>query len=496
MSSAMPHGEPPAAAAEPPSKRHKASSMPPAVNPPPHPNAPPPKPRMQGGSARGSRLMLAAGGAAAAIPSNKSGSSSNLSTGAPPKGAATAPPAVRPTPQPRPEATITKTTTAAAGQRPPSAHWPPKEHLPPDHAVALDNFLAIERTLPLLRARGLPPLFGLLVKPVESGTRRTFTPNHLAAIVGVWPEAYAVTVAPTSGLSVQRARLSATSGQKWDWHIELPPSDATASSAAPPAESVDRVAEFRQRLDAYAGGRALPVAPLPPLAPAAEEAAEGVLLLTSRRLQQQSMAATAPSERLLSARAGGSSSSAAASAASAAAVPSGGDGSAATTSADDDGAPPLPSAPPLPEKLPPGCEGLPPALLAKVLQRQASQQVRAEEAPIIQRAALMRRLPQMAAAMRSCMHEAGKRVMGQAELVKRLTINGKWLASADELREQMRLVSEIAPRWCTLVQIGGGTQMHQAPQPAVRLDPEVRFSEVLQAIKEAAAREEMKAHAP
>ena len=107
---------------------------------------------------------------------------------------------------------------------------------------------------------------------------------------------------------------------------------------------------------------------------------------------------------------------------------------------------------------------------------------------MLQRAALMRRLPQMASAMRSCMHEAGKRVMAQAELVRRLTINGKFLASAADLMDQMALLSEIAPRWCVLLEIAGGPQ--QPPQPAVRLDPEVRFSEVLQAIKEAAARDE------
>ena len=135
---------------------------------------------------------------------------------------------------------------------------------------------------------------------------------------------------------------------------------------------------------------------------------------------------------------------------------------------------------------------MPAALLEKVLKKQASNQVLADEAPVLQRAALLRRLPAMAAALRSCMHEAGKRVMPQAELVRRLTINGKWLASAGELKEQMVLLSEIAPSWCTLVKIGAGGPQQQV-QEAVKLDVDVRFSEVLQAIKEAAQKEKVAA---
>lgn len=333
--------------------------------------------------------------------------------------------------------------------------------LPTEHAHLLACFTALERTLPLLRARGLPPLYGLLVKSVEAATSRNFTPEVLAAVVGVWPEAYVLTVAQTSSLSTQRARLSATVGQKLDWHLALPASEAStfSSGGAPSAEqkaatTAGRIREFRQRLGAHSRTPSpLPMAVLPSVAPPEEK--------------------DRPLERLMSARggSGGEKSGGA---------HGGGSGGAVTTSTSDTAAAPAAtSSTPVAAVVPAGCEGLPAALVEKVLRRQAANQVRSEEAPVLHRTALMRRLPEMAAAMRSCMHEAGRRVMPQAELVKKLTVNGKWLASAAELCEQQRLLSEIVPQWCQVISVGD--------QPAVRLmDNAVRFPEILQAIREAA----------
>ena len=73
---------------------------------------------------------------------------------------------------------------------------------------------------------------------------------------------------------------------------------------------------------------------------------------------------------------------------------------------------------------------------------------------------------------------AGAGGPGAAELIGKLTLNGRWLSSPAEMREQLAILAELTPQWCSLVTAG--------EQPAVRLDPSVRFAEVMRIVKKAA----------
>ena len=117
--------------------------------------------------------------------------------------------------------------------------------------------------------------------------------------------------------------------------------------------------------------------------------------------------------------------------------------------------------------------------LAKVLQREAAEKQKQAEAPVIDLAAQLKRLPLLADSMRSIYHEENKRIMQEAKLFAKLLQNPRWLTSQDELSSQMKLLARIVPYWCTLVSVN--------EQPAVKLDMNLRFAEVQKALKAAAA---------
>jgi hypothetical protein len=77
------------------------------------------------------------------------------------------------------------------------------------------------------------------------------------------------------------------------------------------------------------------------------------------------------------------------------------------------------------------------------------------------------------------MFEARRRLMPQPDLVRRLLQNAKWISSTAELEAQLQLLTEIVPQWISLVRLGDDEDL------TVRLDEDVSFSEVQQAIKAA-----------
>jgi hypothetical protein len=463
---------------------------------------------MHGGAARGSRFVQAVTASAPSACTN--GPHAHLDTAASTPSSATsastrsfavtapAAPAEPAAPTADQHGSLALVSKVAAHTGSTKEHAGPSTRLPAAYAHLRDCFAAIERTLPLLRARGLPPFFGLLVKSVEAATQRSFRPEHLAGVLGVWPDAYQLSVVELT-LSEQRARLAANKdGQKCDWVIERPAPLAPASAsqvqqqhstaansaavatvigggaAMPSREAVPiggaaRLAEFTRRLEALVHSHAAaatesggtheldelcpppPTACLPALVRKVGDAVSTAVPKTAADTQPASAATASASQALPAVH--------------------------RAASAPSDHALPAAAAP---LAVPASCAGLPPELVQKVLQRQAAEQQKLVEAPVLQRGAHFRRLPEMAAAMRSCMQVASRRIMPQAELVRKLTINGRWLASADELVEQQRLLCELVPHWCQLVRVG--------EQAAVKIDNSVRFAEVLQTIKAACAK--------
>ena len=65
-----------------------------------------------------------------------------------------------------------------------------------------------------------------------------------------------------------------------------------------------------------------------------------------------------------------------------------------------------------------------------------------------------------------------------SELIKKLTISsgGTSTASVKDMQDQMGLLAEFAPQWCTIVTID--------EEPAVRLNNNVRFPEVQKMIQQ------------
>ena len=473
------------------------------------------QPKMHGSSRRGSALVQSVGGAS--IRADGGGGRSSTSIAPPPAApppaapppAALLPDAAAPPRPPRlPHGVIAPSSkpqpafqlVAAASERP-----EPLPPLPAEYKLLRECFAALERAIPLMRARGLPLLFGLLTGSVERATSRECTPSTLAAILGVWPEAYKLEVVDVK-LSEQRARMMANPGQKRDWILEQPAAAAaaaaattaaaaaatmaaTATAAATPAAAAAtasssssstasaapaaRLAEFSQRLGALvraheaawrlshppreggggvAGAVAFPLdhcAPPPeaPLPPLLREAPPPRLTPAANASRHAQPSAAPPT---------------------------------AAPSVPPPATPAAPVAVASHVSVPAGCAGLSSALVAKVLQRQAEVKVRTDAEPALELSTLLKRLPDVAVAVRSCMHEADKRLMRVDELVRKLMLNLKWLTCAEELREQIRLATEVAPSWIKLVTAN--------KQPAVRLDTTLRFPQVLKAFKEVAAR--------
>ncbi len=463
----------------------------PVIGPPP--NAKTEAPRMHGGSARG-RLMLSRIGATA------------------PQGVPAPAPAPKPMPGP---ASSVSTAGAPAAPRAP-ARAPPSKPLPETCQRILDTFIAIESALPLLRKRDLPPLYGMLRKPVEDLTRRDFPPELLAALVHACPTAFRVSAREVA-LTEERLRLTVTPHQKVDWLIEQttapsapPPAPASARDASDPEQKLEvdhpppssgppavarapaaasvpsrrlQLAEWRQArraelvatLEAHAaqhGDAPMPMAALPPLEPpkAKAEARSEVGARTEATHQASRKPPLGAEPALTPAPTGAADLEPRAPPADA--LPGALPGALGVGSA-------APGAPMPTMVVPMGCEGLPAELLHKVMQRQAEARVLVETQPKLQRAALLKRLPEMAMATRECMFEARRRLMPSPDLVRRLLQNAKWLSSAAELEAQLQLLTEIVPQWISLVRLGDDEEL------TVRLDESVSFSEVQKAVRAA-----------
>ena len=318
---------------------------------------------------------------------------------------------------------------------------------------------------------------------VEQSTDRDFPPSLLAEIYAAWPDAYKITSSEVL-LTEERMRVTATPAQKLDWLLQ---------AAAPPL--------MTQPLAATVDGDALRVATGPSVRMSATEWRE--MRRAKMACQLDTLVASHESAWLVSK----------------------GHQSCAGTSCPPARqawhadfplhlCPPPPTAelPPLdrPRKLSApetmaantvpkptnmiavapaaeasemnsvpvaGCEGLSASLLEKVLRRQAEVQMQVEAAPGQHRAVLLRRLPDLSIALRTCMKEARKRLMPQAEVCRRLMLNAKWLSSGTELCEQLALLAEVAPQWCTIEALG------EEKEPHVRLDHAVPFGDVLQVVK-------------
>ena len=452
----------------------------PAIAPHPNPSGKTAGPRMHGGSARG-RLMLSSIGAVA-----------------PPTSVAAAPmSAVR-------QITGATSGISAAGSSaaPPAApsRATPSKPLPERCQRVLETFIAIESALPLLRKRDVPPLYGMLRKPVEDLTGFEFPPELLAGLVHACPTAFRVSARDVA-LTEERLRLSATPRQKVDWLIE----QTAAPTAPPPVPSADGHAKGDP--EAMAGDDAPTLLPMaPPLAPPKAAApmpsrvqvaqwrqaqrAELVAVLEAHSAQHGDaplpLAALPPLETPKTRAEAKAKAEAEGWARAETAGPERGvlpagavAGAAAGAPAGGAGAGPTAPEAPMPLAVPVGCEGLPAELLRRVMQRQAEARVLVETQPKLQRAALLKRLPEMAMATRECMFEARRRLMPQPDLVRRLLQNAKWISSTAELEAQLQLLTEIVPQWISLVRLGDDEDL------TVRLDEDVSFSEVQQAIKAA-----------
>ena len=442
------------------------------------------KPRMQGAIKRGSRMLVAAGGAAPPPPSVSNSQPGSKASDAGPSAEAAGPPQVASDAQVlvpvKPQAMARGEGAAVAIKMSPAAP------LPRAYKELLESFEGLERALPLVRARGLPLLYGILATSIERATSRECSPSILAAILGVWPEAYTLEVTEVRNLPEQRARIQyGSSNQKHDWL--LAPSSASSASGAhatSTSTSTARISEFARRLDALVRAHEAtwreaqganqgeapvehnqvaaltfpldacpppPTAELPPLPVPKREA----LPRCAAAASDTSEAARAAAE------------TAAAAADGAAFIPK------ADTSAFAEAAEAASTSSAS------GCAGLSSALLAKVLQREAAEKQKQAEAPVIDLAAQLKRLPLLADSMRSIYHEENKRIMQEAKLFAKLLQNPRWLTSQDELSSQMKLLARIVPYWCTLVSVN--------EQPAVKLDMNLRFAEVQKALKAAAA---------
>jgi hypothetical protein len=388
---------------------------------------------------------------------------------------------------------------------PSSSSW-----LPVAYKQLLECFEAMERAVPLVRSRGLPLLYGILAHSVERATSRDCTPAILACILGVWPEAYSLEVVEVRNLSEKRARVQRGGHQTHDWLLGLPsaamapPRPASASSLAylgvppvqpsapvpaplvgvpageapPPAAAAPtrpaavptgaRLAEFARRLEALVRiGEECPSPPsalLPPLPEPRREAShapQAAAAVQPRVQHAGPLAATATA-------AGGA--------------------EADDGAADAVGSNPAPfeaAASAVASAVTSGCAGLSTSLLAKVMAREAAKKRLEVEAPALDLAVLLRRLPGLADAIRSIYHEANKRILGEAKLFAKLLQNPRWLTNEEELAAQVRLLARLAPHWCTLVSAND--------LPAVKLDPNVRFTEVQKALKAIAAKGELPA---
>ncbi len=336
--------------------------------------------------------------------------------------------------------------------------------LPPTYQQLLSAFEALERTLGFFASRGLPALYGLLQRPMEQATKHVFLPSTLAALLGVWPQGLAVRSTPQIATE-ERLRASTTASQPYDWLVELPPPEATegddaasagrggggAAASAVRARN-ERARHFSRRLHAIAAEHRLrcgeewdpelcpppPEAPLPPLGPATAPAAPSASAASTARPPPPAAALDAPA-------------------------------SAAGGPTDAVAALPVPD----------GCEGLPAELIEKIRRREVASSVAVATKPMTQRAALLCRLPELASALRACMREEKRKAMDVAELVFRLRSNGKWLLSDAEVREQFRMLAEMVPHWLTIL---------KTSPPAVRIDNEVKFAEVLKQLEEAKSR--------
>ena len=129
--------------------------------------------------------------------------------------------------------------------------------------------------------------------------------------------------------------------------------------------------------------------------------------------------------------------------------------------------------------VPVGCAGLSASLVSDVLERQQRQAHEGIREQTTRRNGVLTRLPEVARAVRSCMHEADRKVMPEAELVSKLTLNGRWLTSASELREQIAMLAKLVPEWCTVTAAGD--------QRLVRIVGTVRFADMGRLLEKAIA---------
>ena len=355
-------------------------------------------------------------------------------------------------------------------------------------ARMLKCFHVIDRTVQLLRSRNLPLHYGLIAEAVEVQTGCFFSCASLAALLGLWPEAFTVSVAddaPTPAPSGRAARLASFH----DWLL-APPPGATTPVSDHQLPSAERAAELARRLEAWsstseapaAASRAcrppLPTASLPPMRrvletrPAWDGAADGRAGAADGRAGAADGRAGAADGRAGAAdgragAAGGKAVAYCAQAASGAAAPPKPTKPTAAAAAHTGAGVPV------------GCAGLSASLVSDVLERQQRQAHEGIREQTTRRNGVLTRLPEVARAVRSCMHEADRKVMPEAELVSKLTLNGRWLTSASELREQIAMLAKLVPEWCTVTAAGD--------QRLVRIVGTVRFADMGRLLEKAIA---------
>ena len=368
-----------------------------------------------------------------------------------------------------------------------AAAAPPPDPLPSSYQRIGDAFDALERTLALFQSRGRPALYGMLQRPVESATLRDFTPAVLGAVLGVWPDGFTVRCVEQAALD-NRLRASTMAASKRDWLVGWP------QPAAPPPRAVG------------AGGDSAPAAPVgtPAAAAALREARAAEFrarlhgLVASHRAAWREAAergeggapadaaewdpeacpppleATLPPLQPAAPPRGGSAAPAAAGPSSAAAEAPNAEPAADGGADNGAGAAPVPR----------GCEGLPTALLEKIRRREREAGISVATAPQAQRAALLARLPQLATSLRACLREQKRRMAPEEEVIGKLLQNGKWLASAEQMREQIQMLAELVPEWLTRL-VCPADRPGEQPIPTVRIDNAAKFDEVLERIRAA-----------
>ena len=326
----------------------------------------------------------------------------------------------------------------------------------PAHLQQIEEaFIAVESTLLFFQGkRGDQPLFTALQPHLQRATGRTFPPEMLQSILGVWPEAYDVTAVwpPSRGPRIPGAV------EVQDWLICSPSARSTPAPVSPAdlgaraqVALLSNPAQSRTAATAAAAGlgarRAEMRARLLQHVHAEQDSAPPKALLPERARRGGPIARPhrPPEAGALVAQPGAAQEHAAApqasrvqDAAEAAAVGS--------------------SKPATDPKL----AGLSAALVEKIMLREAAKKSAAAAAPAVRHANLQRQLPNIALAVRAALHrergsECAASALPMAQLLDRLRYRfASANISTEELRELLALLGQTAPQWFSTVDMAKG----------------------------------------